>query len=257
MPDPSPRGRPALPSLSQGNIFVESESLIARVDATYDLLAEVFRADLPADVSAPAAHKASDDPVFRRWLDDRLAVERGSGASAGGPLRAPLVRSAEEWARTATNADAVSCATTIDARDEWETRHAELFQEDLNPQDNDIHIAAASAHEARVLLDAVRLLNDVIPDVARATLPHTRIVYALDGSFPIASVTSRRLPRATYIHRSMWADSLILASLLLHESVHQKLYDLQLLYSLRTGLRRAVSTHDSSGLAPSWRRVAT
>ncbi|MCZ4519385.1 HEXXH motif-containing putative peptide modification protein [Rhodococcus ruber] len=114
----------------------------------------------------------------------------------------------------------------------WTITHSRLFDDVLNPSGTDIRLVGATAAETSSIKDAVKLLRAVVPDLYAGILPHTSFVFLVDGTDAFESASDRRLPRAAYLNRDMAGDVVRTAEALLHESTHQKLYDLQLLYTI-------------------------
>jgi len=235
--------------LAHDTVFAQSEPLLAKIDATYSLLSDVYRSELTYASDESPAHKPSDDLVLRRWLDDRLALARGLEPGNQHQLSFPLLRSLSSWRRAMTCVSGVWCATTVDLGDEWERAHNALFRAEMGTYDATLFLTSVSDDDLAILREAVSILKTTIPVVAQSTLSHTRAIYMVDGGASFLSGTTRRLPRVAYIHRSGWVDPITLAELLLHESVHQKMYDLQVVYTLYEhsyDLRRAPV------IKPSW-----
>jgi hypothetical protein len=251
--------------LSRDSRFAESPPLLAKVDATYSLLGEV--AEMDGDVP-PGARTTfpdwplADDPLVRRSLDLLLeAKTRGSGAAAEAlaPLGtagfAPLPGPKDMFpdARFAPLRSPGECPLHVlveaDDDDAWTVGLRRLFTEVLGNPGKNYDIVAGSRAEAGAVQDAVDLLSATLPQISRSVLSHTSLVVLVDGPDAFESATDRRIPRAVFLSREAFANPVRLAEALLHESVHQKLYDLQLVYQIyRSDYAAAVA----STVAPPW-----
>lgn len=215
-------------ALTEGSPYAKSNALLAKVQATYSLLAEVARDLHGADIAPTPG--LSDDTVGRRWLDDLHAQTRGVSLF-GFTSFAPVTRALDPASSRAWQSGAEIIAADAPATP-WTVTHSQLFDDVLNPSDADIRLSGATATEISGIKDAVKLLDAVVPDLSAAVLPHTSFIFLVDGADAFESASDRRLPRAVYLNRDMSGDVVRTAEALLHESTHQKLYDLQLLYTL-------------------------
>lgn len=227
--DASPGADAVTSPLATGSRYAESEPILAKVRATYALLADV--ATGRAQVALDPAAGLSEDTVTRRWLDDFLARERGLSLGSDFPplLRRPDVDAPRAWP---AGAEIVTDPFTSGEAAAWEQVHGELFADVLNPDAEDVRFATAGPEEVACIQQAASLVAAVAPDLFAAVLPHTSIIYLVEGADAFESASDRRLPRAVYLSRAACRDVVRTAEALLHESTHQKLYDLQLLYTL-------------------------
>ena len=212
-------------SLTGSGSFADSAQILAKVRATYELFTEIFGGNTVSCIDP------GDDPVLRRWLDDRFAVERGAAPFPAfdddvTSLSRPIGGTA------GPTAFGIEVPTVMPEGDPWHRAHRRLFAEVLNPASRDIHLVPATEPELTHIHDALALLETVSPDLSAGVLGHLKVVVLVGGEHAFESASDRRLPRAGYINRAACADPLRLAEALIHEATHQKLYDLQLLYTL-------------------------
>ncbi|MEU4221373.1 aKG-HExxH-type peptide beta-hydroxylase [Actinoplanes sp. NPDC026623] len=251
--------------MSGNSRFAESAPLLARVDATYSLLGEVA---IEAGDATPNARVAlsgpplADDPVLRRSLDLLLAAKRrGAGADAtlaalDVPGFAPLPGARDiagtdcRFVRLSTPAQtALHVLAAVDDGDPWTAELHALFREVLGNPGQRYDLAGADVAETAALQGAVELLATTLPRTSRSVLAHTSLVVLVDGPDAFESATDRRIPRAVFLSRDAVTDPVRAAEALLHESAHQKLYDLQLIYQL---YRPDYDAGAASTVSPPW-----
>ncbi|MFE9018140.1 hypothetical protein ACFYNL_06145 [Streptomyces sp. NPDC007808] len=87
-----------------------------------------------------------------------------------------------------------------------------------------------SDDEKTVLADAVRLLDEVLPNVSRSVLSHTHLVAVFSPSGRWATTRSSsefRISGTIFLSQRTLSNVWALAEHILHESLHQQLYDIR------------------------------
>ncbi|MDL4770778.1 aKG-HExxH-type peptide beta-hydroxylase [Actinomadura xylanilytica] len=82
--------------------------------------------------------------------------------------------------------------------------------------------------EQAVLAQAVRILQDTVPMVSRSTLRHTHLVAIFPEDGPFARVNSSsefKLSGTVFLNRKLLSNPWRVAEHLLHETLHQQMYD--------------------------------
>jgi hypothetical protein len=221
--------------LLSGSVHADSAPLLAKVRATYDLLADVaagYGVPWPAAVATSPFGSPADDPVARRRLDQALRALRAddvdaalghyaaAGRRAPGRCLTPLpVPGARVWVLTSRD-------------DPWATDLVGDFAEVLGTPGQDYDVVPATPAHVEVLRRAVATLGDADPGLL-GVLAHTSTVCVVDGPDAFESASDRLLPRSVYVSAAaLSGDPARAAEALLHESVHQKLYDLQLVHGV-------------------------
>ena len=89
--------------------------------------------------------------------------------------------------------------------------------------------------DLRVLQDAVALLDRISPVLAQSALSHAQMVVLTPGTGcwrPVASCSLFELPGVVFLARSSLRSPWSVAEHLLHEALHQKLYDIRHTHSV-------------------------
>jgi hypothetical protein len=105
---------------------------------------------------------------------------------------------------------------------------------------------------------AEALLATIVPRLWESARRHIRIVVAV-GNAPFKSGSDRRLPGAVFVAAAVLRHPELLSEALLHEGIHQKLYDIYLqapvletAYDADSSPRLRAPWHGDSDEAPNW-----
>jgi hypothetical protein len=123
-------------------------------------------------------------------------------------------------------------------------------------------LCTPSPADIAMLQKATRLLEELFPLLARSALSHAHVIGLFPGTGSwekVASSSQFRLTGAMFLNKTMLKNPWWLAEHLLHESLHQKLYDFRHAHSLLArddpnkadlpaDVRRVVSLWDTPGL---------
>lgn len=118
-------------------------------------------------------------------------------------------------------------------------------------------LTTPSHAEIASLREGVSLLEELVPQVARSTLPHTHVVglFTPTGKWAgRASGSQFRLGGTIFLNRELLRNPWWIAEHILHESLHQKLYDFRHAHSLlaqdlsTVEQRLELETDDSAGI---------
>ncbi|MGV4926073.1 hypothetical protein K2224_17085 [Streptomyces sp. BHT-5-2] len=255
-------------SIAQGSVFAESAPLLAKVEATFSLAAEIA-GDWPGARQLPFSSDGvpfSCDTMFRRELElflhrmrqrdpqaketaeflarTDLAVPPGPGSAREDgrfiPLRVPGGRTVRMLSR-------------IDDGDAWTAGFLEIFRKGLTEPDSRYGVVPATDGEASAVAEAVELLARVLPETTASVLSHLAFIGVVEGPGAFESASDRKVPRAVFINRCALDDVPRTAEALLHECVHQKLYDIQLVHPI---YRAGYDAGTAAVIRPSWHENA-
>jgi hypothetical protein len=96
-------------------------------------------------------------------------------------------------------------------------------------------VASANAASMRALQQGIALLEEIVPCMTRSALSHVQIIalFPASGSWRTrASCSQYRLSGAVFLRQESLNDPWWVAEHLLHEALHQKLYDIRETHSL-------------------------
>jgi hypothetical protein len=96
-------------------------------------------------------------------------------------------------------------------------------------------LCTPSAEDIKLLQKSTRLLEELLPLLSRSALSHTRLVGVFPGTGnwqTVASSSQFRLTGVIFLNKATFKNPWWLAEHLLHESLHQKLYDFRHAHSL-------------------------
>ncbi len=147
----------------------------------------------------------------------------------------------------------VRVITRLDADDPWIARFVEMFRVGLTEPDSRYAVVAAEDGEIETIRAAVGLLGRLLPEVTSSVLSHLSFIGVVDGAGVFESASDRKVPRAIFISRAALTDVPRTAEAILHECVHQKLYDIQLVHSI---YRPGYDAHSAAVIRPPWHENA-
>jgi hypothetical protein len=96
-------------------------------------------------------------------------------------------------------------------------------------------LCTPSADDVSMLQKAMRLLEELLPLLSRSALSHAHVVAVFPGTGKwqtVASSSQFRLTGVIFLNKTTFKSAWWLAEHLLHESLHQKLYDFRHAHSL-------------------------
>ncbi|MFI1971044.1 hypothetical protein [Streptomyces cinnamoneus] len=117
---------------------------------------------------------------------------------------------------------------------------------------------APSAGDVVMLRKATRLLGEILPETSRSALGHAHVVGVTPGvgAWRGKSSSSQfRLAGAVFLNRRMFRNPWWVAEALLHECLHQKLYDFRHAHSLLARDARGTGGGTAGGLLDELRKV--
>ncbi|MCX5178441.1 aKG-HExxH-type peptide beta-hydroxylase [Streptomyces virginiae] len=237
------------------------------MDATFSLAAEVLSSrGGAAFAAADSSTSLSDDTVSRRVLELFLHQMRtgrlGGGEvvtlpSYAGLTTPPGPRTAEADSRFAgvavPSGRTVRVLTRVDHEDSWTLRFLDIFREGLTETDSKYTITEATGAEVGTIRQAIDLLSRLVPHVASSVLSHLSYVGVVAGAGAFESASDRKAPRAIFINRDALTDVPRTSEAILHECVHQKLYDIQLVQPI---YRAGYDAKKSAVVRPTWHKDA-
>jgi HEXXH motif-containing protein len=243
--------------------FAESAPLLAKVDATFSLAAEVAAGGRPDAGGYPLRDAPlADDTVLRRALELFLHLMRSGDPRSG--------EAAELLARTdlavppgprsdrpdprfapvrAPGGRTVRVLTRLDPADEWTSRFLDIFRAGLTEPDSRYAVVPAEDGEVATIRAAVDLLERLLPGTAASVLSHLALVGVVAGPGAFESASDRKVPRAIFVNRAALGDVPRTAEAVLHECVHQKLYDIQLVHQV---YRAGYDAERAAVVRPPW-----
>lgn len=112
--------------------------------------------------------------------------------------------------------------------------------------------------EFQVLRRSLELLRRIIPQITHSAMEHVHLVGICDAApeaqertLPFTSFTTLSIPSTIFINRSVLSNCWSAAESILHEALHEKLYDFQHTHSL---LRSGYSLNTSPKVHAVWNR---
>ncbi|WP_370268465.1 HEXXH motif-containing putative peptide modification protein [Streptomyces sp. V4I8] len=253
--------------LTESSVFAESAPVLAKVDATFSLAAEIASDHRHGQPSRPLPDiPFAYDTVFRRELElflhrmrerDPQADTAADFLSRTDLVAPPGPDSSRQDARFTPlgvpGGRTVRVLSRIDDGDAWTAQFQRIFRAGLTEPDSRYRTVPATAREAGVVSEAVRLLGAVLPRTALSVLSHLAFVGVVEGPGAFESASDRRVPRAVFINRCALDDVPRTAEAVLHECVHQKLYDIQLVHPI---YRAAYDAEHAAVIRPPWHENA-
>lgn len=249
-------------SLTIGSPFAESEPIHQKLAAFFSILVELVGRDLPEFKDVLAASTARE-PVLRHSLETYLNDLRRRRADSIGRLRSviagtqfpPDPASAEPDSRfglvSALPGHSMRVLATMDPADHWLERLLGLFADAFGGTEGYCDVVPAGPSDIAVLEDALQIVVSAHPSLAAATLAHNSVVVLVEGDHAFESASNAMIPHAIFVNRTVLADPVRVAEIILHECVHQKLYDLYLLHPL---LPPGYDPDSASTVFPPWQR---
>ncbi|WP_189748076.1 aKG-HExxH-type peptide beta-hydroxylase [Streptomyces nojiriensis] len=237
------------------------------MDATFSLAAEVLSSRRGAVfLEANGSPLLSDDTVSRRVLELFLHQMRAGRLgedeavtlpSCTGLTTPPGPRTAKADSRfagvVAPSGRTVRVLTRVDREDSWTLRFLDIFREGLTETDSKYAIVEATGPEVDTIRQAVDLLSRLLPHVATSVLSHLSYVGVVAGPGAFESASDRKVPRAIFINRDALTGVPRTSEAILHECVHQKLYDIQLVQPI---YRVGYDAKTAATVRPAWHEDA-
>jgi hypothetical protein len=119
-------------------------------------------------------------------------------------------------------------------------------------------LATPTEQEQKIIARAIVLLNAVLPKLRQSALNHVRLVCICDvpegqdnKKLHFNSFTTIKIPGTTFLARSSINNPWTTAEAILHEALHQKLYDFQHTHSL---LQPGADANPASRICAIWNR---
>jgi hypothetical protein len=243
-------------ALTVGRPFGSSEYIHQQVDAVFcrrlRLVSTVVNsagnlADLLSEADGPTRRWLLGDPLVRASTQHALTRIR-TGISGGLPLSdCDLVfkeaarhiqrggnRSLMEGAGLSAGTIAAHHLGWLWSNERLDTPLSQLFGALIARYFQDPPCTPEPG-DLRMLQDGVALLDRISPVLAQSALSHTQMVVLTPGTGcwrPVASCSVFELPGVVFLARSSLRSPWSVAEHLLHEALHQKLYDIRHTHSV-------------------------
>lgn len=275
-PESAPRRRTAaaeLPpiqqiewNLTRDSVFADSRSMIAGVNAIFASAARTLltRSD---EHGSSLASQAVEDTVLRRRMEVLLIGCQPRSSSISGAMDcfirpdvkvppSPHSRSSDpRFFNVISSVDrTIRVLVDPDSEDAWITSFTELFHKELTDEGSRYSLVAAGESDATVIRAAVDLLDRVLPEISSSVLSHVSFIGMVRGPGAFESASDRKIPRAIFVNGTALGDIARTAEAILHEAVHQKFYDLQLIMPV---FRSEYLPENGPFVRPSWHKNDT
>lgn len=238
-------------SLANHPLFAAGRSILGRAYETYDFLLEVHEWPVehpsePPPIGRRVSREFAFDPVTRRLLDELIAdlaagartaellgkLDRARSGTAGSLLAAEAEAGGHRQLIKGTP-EPVDLLTRPGSPAHGHRRLGEMYAEHMDGNRAATHHLTEPDGAAAAALDnAVALLGEVIPTLASGVLAHVKVIAVVEGPEAFESASTREVPGVIFVSDHAFRSRVRLAEALLHESVHHRLYDLQLTRSI-------------------------
>jgi HEXXH motif-containing protein len=258
-------------SLARHETFGHAKSIRRRaaevLDFTLDILTDPGCAPELSSAAAAGAQRIRSqalvfDPVVRDALENGLRELKAGRLGPASAVFAALERiGAQHGAGTLEEASLplLYLADGLHGVQLWDpaviapgatSRFAELCVDQLqNREGIQAEAVAGSAQEAELLLSAAALAGDLLGTLATDLFSHVRVVVLVAGQSVFRSASDRGAPGAVFLRLVPGDQPLTVAELLVHESVHHRLYDL---YASRSILAAGYQERSSEPIVAHW-----
>jgi hypothetical protein len=275
--------------LSQGRPFGDSRYILEQMRDAYRRRIEMISVQLPVARQLLDVLKRVDEETHYRVLGDplvRAVVQQALGQIDGIQMVLSLEECDEILRETVRNLEngATGSPLAWGARERnhlevgfrtpwiWTTERSDdifgrSFQKLIAAEYSE-SLCTPSSDNIAMLQKATRLLHELFPLLARSAFSHAQVlgVFAGTGNWEkVASSSQFRITGAIFLNKTTLKNPWWVAEHLLHESLHQKLYDFRHAHSLLarddpnakdlpTDVRMVVSPWNTPGLdaANSW-----
>ena len=266
--------------------FGDARYILGQIGLHYNRRLAMLAEYLPEASALVAALAQSGEPDQFRVLGDpavRCAIDAAvANLKLGVPLDAPLEQlkavldqatrnliernplpPLQEGARQALGLGSAAPHTSIWCDQRTDDASTQLFRGLFETQEGGRSaLRTPDENTRRTLETGARLLQELLPELSRSALHHVSLVAVVDvpnqelwshekRAYPFDSFTTAFIPASMFIFSLAPTNPLKAAEYLLHEALHEKLYDLQHTHSI---LRPGYQIDASPPIHPLWNR---
>ncbi|MDH6126853.1 hypothetical protein [Kitasatospora sp. GP82] len=259
-------------SLSDHMSFGRAESIRRRAGEVLDFSLDILAEQRPEPAVAAGARRIRSDgllfdPVVRDALEiglrelkqGQLADESevfGTLARIGGQREPGVLREVplpvlQLAGQGVGQAEGVQVWSPAAAAPGASARFAELCAEQLNREGIEARTVDSRREDVELLLRSAELARSLLGGLAVGLFSHVRVVVLVAGRSVFRSASDRGAPGTVFLRLVPGDQPLTVAELIVHESVHHRLYDL---YSSRSILSAGYQDRAAEPIVAHWNR---